>query len=154
MRILTSSTAAILLGFAAFATAAGAQAKPEKLPGLDKEFIDKTADPFANFFQYACGNFSKMHPIPADRAGVGSMYILFDYNESILHSILEKAASGGADRTPNEQKIGDYYASCVNVEAINSKGIKPLQPELDRIDSLKSKDELAPLLAHFQLTNV
>ena len=42
----------------------------------------------------------------------------------------------------------------MDTAAINSEGLKPLQPELDRIAALKSKDELTPLLAHFQLTNV
>ncbi|HEY3704965.1 MAG TPA: M13 family metallopeptidase [Terracidiphilus sp.] len=135
-------------------TSSGGEGKPERLAGLDTSFLDKSADPCTNFFQYACGNFSKLHPIPADRSGFGSMSMLYDANETILHSILEKSASGGAGRTANEQKIGDYFASCVDLAAINRDGIKGLQPELDRIAALKSKGDLAPLLAHFQLTNV
>ena len=77
-----------------------------------------------------------------------------DYTEYILHAMLEKAAAGGAGRTPNEQKIGDSYAACMDVDAINQKGLKPLQPEFDRIAALKSKDELPELLARFQLIGV
>jgi putative endopeptidase len=152
--------AAALLAFAACTALASAQSsstrdeKPEPLPGLDTAFMDKSADPCTNFFQYACGSFSKMHPIPADRSGFGSMTMLFDNNESILHSILDKAAAGGTNRTPNEQKIGDYYASCMDTAAIDREGLKGLQPELDRIAALQSKAELAPLLAHFQVTDV
>ena len=130
---------------------AGAQKAPERLPGLDKRFIDTTADPCQDFFKYACGNFPKLYPIPNDRSAYGTGAILFEYNEAVLHSMLEKAAAGGAERTPNEQKIGDAYASCLNVDAINQAGLKPLQPELDRIAALKSKDELPELLADFQL---
>ncbi|HKE23419.1 MAG TPA: M13 family metallopeptidase [Terracidiphilus sp.] len=129
-------------------------ASPERLPGLDPAFIDKTADPCTNFFQYACGKFTGLHPIPPDRSAFGTGTMLYDYNQSILHSILDKAAAGGASRTPNEQKIGDYYASCMDTTAIDAAGLKGLEPEFQRIDALKSKDELAPLLAHFQLTNV
>ncbi|UWZ86110.1 M13 family metallopeptidase [Occallatibacter riparius] len=135
-------------------TSSTSQEKPERLAGLEPSFIDKNADPCTNFFQYACGNFSKQHPIPADRSGFGTMSMLYDENQSILHSILEKASTGGASRTPNEQKTGDYYASCMDVAAINQNGLKGLQPELDRIAALKSKDQLAPLLAHLQLINV
>ena len=135
--------------------AAGADAKaPATPPGLDLTSIDKTADPCVDFYQYACGNFSKLHPIPADHASYGNFNILFDKTESILRGLLEKAAAGGANRTANEQKIGDYYASCMDIDAINREGLKPLQPELDRIAAVKSKEELTPLLAHFQLTNV
>ena len=48
-------------------------------------------------------------------------------------------AAGGAGRTPNEQKIGDSYAACMDVDAINQKGLKPLQPELDRIAARASE---------------
>ncbi len=130
---------------------AASQKAVERLPGLDKRFIDTTADPCQDFFQYACGNFSKLYPIPNDRSSYGTGAMLFEHNEFVLHSILDKAAAGGADRTPNEQKIGDNYAACLNVELINQLGLKPLQPELDRIAALKSKDQLPELLAHFQL---
>src|SRR5215472_16771690 len=129
-------------------------ASPERLPGLDPAFIDKTADPCTNFFQYACGKFTGLHPIPPDRSAFGTGTMLYDYNQSILHAILDKAAAGGASRTPNEHKIGDYYASCMDTAAINREGLKPLQPDFDKIAIIKSKDSLAPLLAHFQLINV
>ena len=127
---------------------------PAKLPGIDTRFIDKTADPCTNFFQYACGNFTKIYPIPPDKSAFGSGAILYDYNQTILHTMLEKAAAGGAGRTPNEQKIGDYYASCMDESAIDQQGLKPLQADLDRIAALKSKDDLPELLAHFQLISV
>ena len=127
---------------------------PARVPGLDLNSIDKTADPCVDFFQYACGNFSKLHPIPPDHASFANFDILMDANETILRGLLEKAAAGGANPTANEQKIGDYYASCMDTDSINREGLKPLQPELDRIAAIKSKDQLTPLLAHYQLTNV
>ncbi len=130
-----------------------AEKKPEPLSGLDKRFIDTGADPCVDFFKYACGNFTKYYPIPNDRSGYGTGAMVAERNEYILHTMLEKAAAGGADRTPNEQKIGDYYASCLDVDAINKKGLAPLQPDLDRIAALKNKSELTSLLAHFQLIN-
>jgi putative endopeptidase len=124
------------------------------LPGLDEQLVDTKADPCSDFFRYACGNFSKYYPIPNDRSSFGVGSIVYDRNQEVLHSILDKAATGGAERTANEQKIGDYYASCMDEAAINRDGLKPLQPELDRIAALKSKDQLPDLLAHFQLLNV
>ncbi len=126
---------------------------PQRLPGLDTRLIDTTADPCVDFFKYACGNFNKYHPIPPDRSGYGAGAIIAEYTESALHTILEAAASGGSKRTANEQKTGDFYAACMATDAINQDGLKPLQPELDRIAALKSKDQLPELLAHYQLIN-
>ena len=160
MTSLKTSLALLLLVAAACTLAANAQTTggaaiaTDPVVGLNTAFIDKNADPCSDFFQYACGNFSKLHPIPADRASYGNFDLLFDENEKALHAILDKATTNSASRTPNEQKIGDYYASCLDTAAIDKDGLKPLQPEFDRIDALKSKSELPALLAHDQLINV
>jgi putative endopeptidase len=126
----------------------------DRLPGLDKQLIDASADPCVDFAEYACGNFSKLYPIPSDRSGFGPGAMVAEYNQTVLHTMLEKAAAGGAERSANEQKIGDYYASCMDQDVIDRKGLAPLQGELDRIAALQSKDELTPLLAHYQLIGV
>ncbi|HUO25601.1 MAG TPA: M13 family metallopeptidase [Candidatus Aquilonibacter sp.] len=159
MRIATSVLAGFLILCASGLSAqesktSSHQEKPELLPGLDTRLIDKSADPCVDFFQYACGRFTKLYPIPPDRSSFGSGSMIFDYTQAILRGILEKAAAGREGRTPNEQKIGDYYASCMDTEAIEKHGLKPLQPDLARIAALKSKDELPGLLAYFQLINV
>ncbi len=149
---------AIFIAAAIIVSACALTAQTQKstplLPGLDKGLIDTAADPCVDFAQYSCGNFSKQYPIPSDRSGYGTGAIIFEHTENVLHTMLENAASGGASRTANEQKIGDYYASCVDTEAIDKLGLKPLQPDFDRIAALKSKDELPELLGHFQLINV
>src|SRR6266404_8355603 len=69
------------------------------LPGLDKRLIDTTADPCTDFFQYACGNFSKLYPIPNDRSAYGTGAMIVDYTEYVMHSMLEKATTGGSGRS-------------------------------------------------------
>ena len=66
----------------------------------------------------------------------------------MVREILEKAAKDDPMRGPAEQKIGDYCASCLNEKEINDQGINALKPELDRIQALRSKTQLAETLAH------
>jgi endothelin-converting enzyme/putative endopeptidase len=135
-------------------TSGAADNPPQLLPGLDKRVMDTAADPCVDFFQYSCGNFSKFYPIPNDRPSFGTGTMVAEYTEHEVRATLENAAAGNANRTPNEQKIGDFYAACMDTDAINQRGLKPLQPELDRISALKSKDELPELLGYFQLIGV
>ncbi len=131
------------------------QTTPAKtLKALDPNLMDTSVDPCVNFYQYSCGKYLKQNPIPADESSYGQFNELSDQNLLVLKGILEKAAAGGSARTANEQKIGDYYATCMNVEAVNEEGLKPLQPLLGRITALKSKDELPELTAYFDSIGV
>jgi putative endopeptidase len=133
---------------------APAEKKIALIPGLDKELMDTTADPCVDFARYSCGNFSKLYPIPPDRPRYGSDALVDDYTEAALRGLLDKFAVKSAQQTANEEKIGDYYATCLDESAIDSAGLKPLQPELDRISALTAKSALTSLLAHYQMINV
>ena len=110
---------------------------PEKpLPGLDLSSMDLSADPCTDMYKYACGKFDANHPIPADLPSLDPSYVLYEINTQELSGILEKAEAGGAARSPDEQKIGDYFKACMNTDAINAAGLKPVQPLLDQIDAL------------------
>jgi len=115
---------------------------------FDINAIDKTANPCVDFYQYACGTWIKNNPIPADQSRWGRFTELEERNREVLHQILEEAAKPDAKRDAITQKIGDYYAACMDVPAIDRKGLTPLQPELDRIRNLNDKTQLAAEVAH------
>ncbi|HEY6970141.1 MAG TPA: M13 family metallopeptidase [Candidatus Angelobacter sp.] len=132
--------------------------KPEatilELKGMDPAFVDKSVDPCTDFYQYSCGGWLKQNPVPSDQPSYGRDTELAERNRLILRDILEKAAVERSDRSAVEQKIGEYYASCMDEAAIEKKGAAALKPELERIAALKSKDDLADELAHLHLMNV
>jgi endothelin-converting enzyme/putative endopeptidase len=105
-------------------------------PGFDTTSLDTTADPCSDFYKFACGKFATNHPIPADQPHADQFSQLYNVNTQELSGILAKAAAGGPGRSPDEQKIGDYYAACMNTDLIEQKGLAPVQPLLDEIDGL------------------
>src|SRR5271156_2811552 len=112
------------------------------IPGFDTTSLDTTVDPCNDFYKFACGKFAANHPIPADQAGVDQFYALENVNTQALNGILNKAAAGGAGRSPDEQKMGDYYKACMDTDGINAKGLAPAEPLLKEIDAVTSRDQL------------
>jgi len=141
-----------------------APASPASAPELrvfDPSLVDKTIDPCENFYRYSCNGWFKRNPLPADQTSYGRFTELAELNRLHLRQILEEAAvptaARGADEKPrslNEQKIGDEYASCMDVATVNKLGLAPLQPELDRIAALQAPADLPALLAHLHAIGV
>jgi predicted metalloendopeptidase len=131
---------------------AGAQTPGAKAVTRPKSFdpaaMDKSVNPCEDFYQYACGSWRKNNPIPSDQSRWGRFNELAEYNRQILHEILEKNSADDAKRTPVQQKIGDFYQSCMDEKTIDENGSAPLKPELDRIAGITGKDQLIDDIAH------
>jgi len=127
------------------APAPGSVARPKS---FDLGAMDKSVDPCEDFFEYACGTWRKNNPIPPDQARWGRFNELAEYNRQLLHEILEKASTNGPKHDPVTQKIGDFYASCMDEKTVNAQGSAPLKALLDRIAAISNKDELVKTLAY------
>jgi putative endopeptidase len=121
-------------------------------PSLNLESIDKSIDPCVNLYQYSCGRWQKDNPIPADQTSWSVYGKLYEDNLNFLHGILEQAAAPGGQRDAVNQKIGDFYAACIDETAIETRGIDSIKPDLERIAALKKAHDLAPLLANLHTT--
>jgi endothelin-converting enzyme/putative endopeptidase len=113
--------------------------------GFNVANIDRSADPCTNFYQYACGTWMKNNPLPSDQSRWARFNELQERNYTILKDILE-TSSHKQNRSAVEQKIGDYYQSCMDEKSIEAKGTAPLKAELERIAGLKDKNALADQL--------
>ena len=119
-------------------------------PSLDVTAMDRSADPCADFYAYSCGGWQKKNPIPPDQSSWSVYGKLYEDNLVYLRGILEQASTA-KHRDAVTQKIGDYYAACMDESAVEKLGAKPLQPDLDQIEALKSAREIAPLVANLHL---
>ena len=128
--------------------APGPTSEPKKPIIFDVTAIDKTADPCTDFYQYACGNWMKNNPIPADQARWGRFNELAERNNYLLYQELKAAAD--SPKTPLQKKYGDYFAACMNVELADKLGAKPVDPVMKAIASLQDKKQLSAVVAKLQ----
>ncbi|MDQ3805909.1 MAG: M13 family metallopeptidase [Acidobacteriota bacterium] len=155
MRISHLRRFALALPLLALALAWAVSAQDKGGRGFDTSRMDKSAPACADFYQFANGNWLKATEIPAAFSSWGSFNILAENNRKTLQDILEEAAKKtSAPRGSAEQKVGDFYASCMDAGRREAEGAKPLQPELARIEQMKTAKDLQAQLAHLHRMGV
>jgi putative endopeptidase len=120
-------------------------------PSLDVSAMDRSADPCEDLYTFACGGWMKNNPIPADQTRWDVYTKLGVDNQRYLWGILQDAARPASGRTSTQQKIGDYFAACMDEEAIERAGLTPIQPDLKKIAALVDRAALAKLLGDLHL---
>jgi endothelin-converting enzyme/putative endopeptidase len=118
-----------------------------KLPSTDVTLADSSINPCENFYQYTCAKVNAANPIPPDQSGWGAFNRLTEWNRSVLRQILETNQSVGAVRTPTEQKIGDFYAACMEQSSAKANDLRAIEPLLAKIQAMHSKADLPTVLA-------
>lgn len=124
-------------------------AKPQKTVkledvGLSSEALDRNANPCEDFYQFACGGWMNKTQIPDDRSKWGRSFSeIADRTEQDLRKILEDS-KGSTD--PKRQKLGDFYAACMDTAAVDKAALKPLRPLMEQIEKVNNPKTLARAL--------
>ena len=122
--------------------------------GIVKENMDLSVNPGDNFTKYVNGSWMKTTEIPDDKSSYGIGMILHEESEDKVKAIIEESASGNFAAGSDEQKVGDLYASYMNMEKRNAIGIAPLKAEFERIDAIKDRSALAEYFAYANKNNI
>jgi len=144
----------ILAAFQATSLPARAKEAPKSgaLRIFDPDRMDRSVDPCADFYHYACGTWIKNTPLPRDRGVLAPHLEAHEHNVFLLRQILEAAAVPDPRRNLAGQKSGDYYAACMDEGRIEAQGILPLKAALDRIARIDSRKALAETIAMLEST--
>jgi len=154
MRFTSFAVATSLAALVLVAACAGGPTAPARSSGVDLANMDRSVRPQDDFFRYVNGNWLKKTEIPADKARYGSFTKLRDDSEARLRAIIEEsAAKPNKQPGSDEQKVGDLYNSFMDEARADELGLKPIEPELARIDAMKSKSEIPALMAHLLRIN-
>ena len=139
--ILAAAIAVTVCGSTAWA----AQPTPPLL-GLDLAGIDHAVRPGDNFYDYANGNWMKTATIPADRSSTGTFLKVYQQAEKDTAALIRHAGAGHPAPGSNAGKIADYYAAWMDTAAIEQHGLTPLRPQLQQIDAIATRQDLARVL--------
>ena len=122
-----------------------------------REGMNPDIRPQDDLFGHVNGRWLDEVEIPSDRSSWGPFVQLADAAEQHVKEIItelgEKVASGvevAGEDAEDARKIGDLYASFMNTEAINARGLEPLRPLLDAVDGLRDVRDLAAFLGEFE----
>ena len=114
--------------------------------GIATENMDLSVKPGDDFFRYVNGGWLEKTEIPADKSAYGSFSLLGDRSTDQVKAIIEDLAADDNKAGSVEQKIGDLYASFMDTGTIESKGLAPVQADLDAIDALSSHAQAASMM--------
>jgi putative endopeptidase len=122
--------------------------------GLDPADMDPTCKPCQDFYKFANGGWLKKNPVPPEYPAWGTFSELAERNREAMRKILERVSKEKAQDGSDEQKLGDFYASCMDEAAIEAQGSRPLAPELERIDKIQNLGDLRAEAARLQTRGV
>ncbi len=141
--------AAVVAGL--FASIAWAEEAPAKLPsGFSTDHMDLTVDPRVDFAKFAAGGWYNKFVMPADKSRFGAFDTLSQNNWTNVKSILESVSAQTHAAGTVEQKVGDFFASAMNTDAIDAAGIAPIAADLARIAAITTIDDLAQVVAQMR----
>ena len=130
-RFYTLCIAAALFGLCNVSSA-------QKRTFVDFPGLDASIKPGDNFFRYVNGRWYDTVKIANDQAGVGSYSFLNIPQKLLLQNILDSVSKARNTMGSIEQKVGDFYASGMDMATINRRGYAPVQPILTRIRAINS----------------
>lgn len=127
---------------------ADAEKPAPQLDHFDAKNADPSVDACTDFYRYSCKRWIANNPVPPDEVFWGAFGKLQLWNTSFVHqTVLEVAAKPEAERTPVEQKVGDYWTACMDQKQRNAHAFDTLRPTLARIDAMRNKEEIAEIVA-------
>jgi putative endopeptidase len=131
-------------------TACNNQSETATKPDVVAVNLDTTINPATDFFDYANGGWIKKNAIPGDLSSWGIGQMVNEENLTRLRAINEKAAAANGKAGSTDQKIGDFWSTAMDSAKIETQGLQPLKPYLDKLNAATDSKSLLAVVAEFK----
>ncbi|MEN9743901.1 MAG: hypothetical protein RLZZ65_1706 [Bacteroidota bacterium] len=151
----TMKNAFIYLGISGILLQACAGSKKDKTTSsnsyqtIDVTALDRTIKPSDDFFTFANGSWIAKTEIPASESRWGSFNELEQQNNLKLKAILDEAAANQGAKGSQNQILGAYYKSFIDMDTRNQLGLAPIKEDLQKIENLQNNTQIQNLVASF-----
>jgi putative endopeptidase len=150
----TALSLVLLLAAAGCATTQVEQEYKSNERGLDRRNMDESVGPCEDFYQYANGKWMERNPIPPEYSVWSISNEMRERNEVLLREILEDSAAANAPKGSNEEKVGDFWTTGMDTDAIEAAQAAPLAADLERIDKMSSLADLQAIARDMHLEGI
>jgi putative endopeptidase len=138
----------VLLTILTIATMAGCTSKGEQTPALDLTNFDQSIALSDDFYQHVTGGWQAKNPLKPEFARYGVFDVMRENNEVRINDLFAAMAKSEAERGTVEQKIADLYKMGLDSVRLNQEGMAPVMGDVEKITSMQSLSDLAPVLAY------
>ncbi len=108
-----------------------------------------------DFYKYVNHQWLAAHRLPDTESRWGSFDVLRDKTLKQLLAICKTAMlDKKAPKGSNNQIIGDFFATGMDLKKRDQDGIIPIAVFLDQIDAIKNTDQIIPILAKLNLIKI
>jgi putative endopeptidase len=142
MHVVRTTAVILIFASAMFLHATSAPVTPD----ANTQDMDRSIKPGDDFYGYANGGWITKAAIPAGQAGYDTRALLRERTSQRVHDLIREAAAGAPDNGSAAQKVGDYYASVMDVDAIEAKGLTPLANDIAAIAAITNTASLSAYL--------
>jgi putative endopeptidase len=115
--------------------------------GVDTSQMDRSIKPGDDFFRFVNGKWLATVSIPADKSRFGMFDALRDQAEADVHALVEDLSRSPQPPGSVRQKVGDLYASWMDVARVEARGLEPLKADLAAIAAASTKADIVKLMA-------